>query len=239
MPKKYYFSNSGNKSIVVLIIVAAFLAGYFLGAMLGFGRLNISGKTPVASCPSYGQAVEAVKNKIISSGSFGKGGVTSFTGMAISVKDDKVVFSTSLPSPVLDDSLKTRTAVITNNTVIVLRKIKSTEQAKKDNQEGAAALADLEKRVQALKQTVSLCDFSATSTTCAKAKTDLDKAATDQALVYNNQLPSTYVYNGKPSDLTGNIQVVAYSDSDILEKATFDATKIELTEIPADPFATK
>ena len=79
-------------------------------------------------------------------------------GQITAVSGKEVTFTTNLINPLDDESLKTRTAVINDNTKINVWKLKSADQAAKDRANAQAALASLQKQSDTLRATVGVCD---------------------------------------------------------------------------------
>jgi hypothetical protein len=229
MSKKKRINSLGNNSLVIIIVAAALVVGMIIGVLISsiwLGKKNL----PVAtSCQSYSKALADVNAKLVSSGYLGKGPVTSLSGEVSSINGQQVVFTAPLPSPILADSLKTRTALITDKTVIILKKAKTTEQEKADNLAGTALLEPLQKQLGALKKNISLCDFRATSSICAKDATELVDLSAQINKIYDG-MGATTIYTGNAGDLQGRIAITAEASGDISDQPSFEAIKITLTE---------
>jgi len=232
MPRKFKINSEGSYYLAIIIGLSCLAAGIAVGVWIGVswtGKDNIAvSRYPDSSCPSYQQALADLKTRFIATGFMGKGGVTSLSGRVTEIKPDSVTFTAALPSPLLDDSLKTRTALITDKTEVVLLKTKTPEQYKKDLADGNSLLKPAMERVDNLKKTVDNCG-AATSSECVKAKADLETASAE-VIKINDSMSPTSAYDGKPSDLTGVITVTAVAASDISSQSSFSAQKIELTE---------
>lgn len=217
----------GRSSVFIITIFLGIAFGFIAGFLTGF---SLSGDKS-SSGGSYEKAMADAKDKLVASGLIGKGEVKALSGPVISAKDEEVVFSAPLPNPLLPDNLKTRTAVISDKTIVVLKKSKSLEQRKKDNQAGSALLGPLEKQAADLKKITSACGWDeAGKGECLEAQTKFDGLVAQISKINEEQMSPTVVYSGKISDLKGQISIVAEAAENISEKQKFEATRVELTE---------
>ncbi|MFA5248013.1 MAG: hypothetical protein WC415_02075 [Patescibacteria group bacterium] len=232
MLKKNKISNcyGGSPLIIVIIIIASLIVGFALGVVL---ISTLKNKAVCSlSCASSEKFMAEAKNKLIASGLLGKEEIKFLSGEAIKISGQEIIFTAPLPNPLLSDGLKVRTAVITDETEIVLKKEKNREELKKDNQEGSILLEPLEKRAADLKKNISLCSpEEIKESICFEAKAELERLTVEIPKIYKEKMGQTIIFTGKIADLKGKIKITAWADEDISEKSKFNAIKIELTEM--------
>ncbi len=236
MTKNKKTSYSGTSSSLIIMVFSSLSAGLIFGVIVGafwLGNNSVLGKSDYDG--AYNNAMAAANSKLISSGMLGKDGVKTLSGEVVEASDGKIVFNAPLPSPLLNDSLKTRTALITAQTEVIVKKRKSLTEQKKDNIEGSAMLEPLEKRSGELKSKISACKLDERgSGVCLGYQEELDKLREEIVKIYKEKMSDTSPYDVKPSDLNGVVEIVVEASDDVSNKAEFEATKIELTKLPQD-----
>ena len=158
--EKNVMKHGGNIPLVASIIVLiAFVAGLLVGTLVvakTSGGNKLSGLvSPMTG--AFADGWNAAKKKLAEFNPQ-MGNVSSLSGQITAVKGKEISFKTALINPLDDESLKTRIAVIDNNTKITVWKLKTSEQAAKDQKESQATTASLQKESEALRATINDCN---------------------------------------------------------------------------------
>lgn len=235
--KKDFFNNYGFSFRLAVFVVAAIAFGFILGLLYksflgGAGAFCLNDD-------SYKRGVEDSRVKLEKSGLLKKVDAKRLSGEVVSIKESEITFTATLPNPLLSDNLKTKTAVVTDKTVVVLRKEKGLEEREKDNQAGSALLAPLKKQVEDLKKAASSCGLDDSGKgKCLEIEAQLVELKAQIIKINNEMMAPTVAYIGQMADLKGSISVVVEADEDIAEKQKFEVVKVELTQMAEKTLAT-
>jgi hypothetical protein len=252
--------SGGNVPVVASIIVlVAFIAGLLLGSLV-LAR-SVSGKNILISpmTGSFADGYNAAKKKLNDSGYFPHQNGT-LSGQITGVNSNEVAFTAPLVNPLDDASLKTRTAVVTNDTTITLYRLKSADQLAADQQNGQKQMTDLQSQISSLQSQMNKCGpaaigFTANSADCQTISKEYSDAL--QQMNQANQLMDMYVKvnNASLNDIKSGMQITVYGEkvqqpsnsqpaalaplmnsfADISEQAKFNVSLIEVREMPAAP----
>jgi hypothetical protein len=149
--------SSGKISVVASIIVlVAFVAGLLVGSLVvvksSAGKITLA--NPMTG--AFADGWNAAKKKLAEFNPM-MNNVSSLSGQVQSVNGKEVSFSTSLINPLDDESLKTRIAVINDDTKISVWKMKSAEQMAADQKDGQEEMAELQEESMELNKEMSSC----------------------------------------------------------------------------------
>ncbi|MDD4902580.1 MAG: hypothetical protein PHE24_05615 [Patescibacteria group bacterium] len=149
--------SNGNIPVVLSIIVlVAFIAGLLLGSLVI--AKAVGGKNVFISqmTGSFADGYNAAKKKLADVGMFVSQS-PSLSGQITKVSGNEITFTAPLPNPLDDESLKTRIAVVSKDTVITLYRLKPAEKAASDLKEGQAEMAVLQTQMAALQTQLNKC----------------------------------------------------------------------------------
>ncbi len=179
------------------------------------------------------------------------------SGQITGVSGNDVIINAPLINPLDDQSLKTRTAVATKDTVITVYKLKSSAQITADAKTGQQEMADAQKQMSSAQAQIAKCGpvvpgaASSSNSTSGCDQANKDYAAALQQLNQANQLMDIYVKsdNASLSDLKAGMQITVYGEqtapaanqtvaplpgasnfADISEQAKFNVSQIVARE---------
>ena len=101
----------------------------------------------------------------------------SLFGQVKEVNGKEISFTSNLVNPLDDESLKTRTAVITGDTKVTIWKLKTQEQFASDQKDSQAKLTSLQKESDDLRATVMACDKARMGTAVAATPAATEESA--------------------------------------------------------------
>ncbi len=233
-----------NKSVIFILIIPAFLLGLAGGYYLNDYSAPLITKTTTIQKEmkegnyknTFADGWTAAREKLKESGIVGTE-ARALSGEVSEVKGDKVVFSASLTNPLADESLKTRTAVITNDTELVVRKRKSQEQIEKDQAEAREKLGGLKLKRDNLAKETANCAPPAMpgeegeDDECASAFEEYDKVRAEITDLEIKAMDDySEIADAKISDIEKGYSLIVTAGEDIAEKKEFKAIKIEARE---------
>lgn len=164
MKKNKFFKNvlkhGGSISLVTSIIVlVAFAVGVIVGTLAVtkfYGVKNISSiVTPMTG--GFADGWKAARAKLAETNPM-MNNTSSLSGQVKEVKGKEISFTAGLINPLDDESLKTRTVIVGDDTKITVYKLKNTEQLTKDREEAQASLASLQKENNSINTELSECN---------------------------------------------------------------------------------
>lgn len=100
---------------------------------------------------------EAARQELLNSPEY-SGQTTTLQGTVKSVQGNKITFEASPVTPLDSESLNMRTAVITDDTMVTLMKMKSMEEYEKDRQEAEGEMERLEQQINDIEDDMRACD---------------------------------------------------------------------------------
>lgn len=243
MPKKKKTSSSAGKSPLIIILTASLLAGLAVGYALGFKNKSIS----VSGLCLVGVPGE-LKEKLVKAGAI-KEYANSLSGKILSVQGNEVSFEAALVNPLQDESLKTRTAVIMDQTKIYTLSFQSPEVRQKAIEETAPQIKNLQGELITLEVDIKSCyggQGSVSTLSCQdinkKKQTVLEELSRLQAL------SGEYLRSeGKFSDIRPGLLITALAGKaekafidggqapdgiNIANEQRFEVAAIEVKELP-------
>ncbi len=163
--------HNGNITLVTsLIVLVAFVAGLLVGTLVVAKAYGGTGLTALVS-PMTGAFTDgwnAAKKKIAEINPM-MNNVSSLSGQIKEINGKEISFTAALINPLDDESLKTRIAVVNNDTKITVWKLKSADQAAKDRTEGQAQVAKAQKDIADLNAQIMVCEQKRTSSSTGPA----------------------------------------------------------------------
>jgi hypothetical protein len=234
------FKSGGNIPVVASIIVLiAFIAGLLLGTLVvAKSYIGLTGAKTFSGTMmtgSYADGWNAAKAKLKNS-NFGMmfGQVKNLSGQVSSVSGNKIVFSAPLSNPLWDDSLKTRTAIISKDTVITVSTPLSPEQMQANQQAGQKQMTDLRAQMDALNSKLADCSPTETaSSTCGQNRQKINDLQTAMFAAQKLMMPISTQATGTLADILTGENISVISDQDISEVPQFAVKQIIVNKISA------
>lgn len=237
---KNIMTRGGNVAITTFIIVLiAFIAGFLFGSLTVAKSINGGSTAGGGFADGWNAAKAKMKNANFPGMMFGE--LKSLSGQVKSVKDDKIVFSSPLINPLWDNSLKTRTAVVSNKTIVIVRARLSQDKIQANRQAGQNKITALRTEVEALNAKLVKClpaEITATST-CGQVRQKINSLQTEmmdaQRLTMNMFTEAT----GTLADIATGDNIAVISTQNISEKAQFAVEQITIEKnlAPVSPVA--
>jgi len=143
-----------NSYIIILIIVV-----FVLGSIFGFytGLLNLtSSSTPKGQENTFVSGWGKARQTLLESRHFDRK-VTRLNGTVKEVENNKITFEAPLNTPLDNESLKTRTVVIDDNTEPTFRSQKPREQYNKDRKKYSQEIDELEENIDSVREEMNTC----------------------------------------------------------------------------------
>lgn len=140
-----------QKLYKILIIIAIFLVGFTLGCYANsFIVWSLGGQSTAntRNNDAFLAGWQAAKDKLMSVGFFKTGNEASLTGYIKEINNQSIVFSVNSLNPLGDQLRQTRTALINQNTMIVLRQLMNKEELAQAEKNKAVKLAQLNDKLK-------------------------------------------------------------------------------------------
>jgi hypothetical protein len=232
------FKSGGNIPVIASIIVLiAFIAGLLLGTLVV--AKSFAGKG--GSSGTYADGYNAAKEKLKGSNLPGvlSGEIRGLSGQVKSVSGNKIVFTAPLINPLWDDSLKTRTAIVDDKTVIMISTPLSPAEAQANQAAGQKQFADLRSQIDSLNTKVVKCSpgYSASST-CGQERTQLMDLQGQMMSSQRLMMPAPKQATGTIADIKVGQNISVSADQNISELAQFTAKQIFITVIDSSSVPT-
>lgn len=204
-----------NKFILMsLAIIVSFISGLGLGYILTSSDFLETRQIQGQYSDTFIGGWTAARQKLIESGFIMATEIFSLSGSIEKVADNQVVLATRLMNPLDDELLKTRIALITSDTKIIIRRQKNEAEQKAEEELRDSQTAALRKQLS--------------EAGSEEEKMNLEMQITELEM---NMMAIPYKeVAGKPSDLKPGNQITVEAGEDIAQKQKFIATKIIFEE---------
>jgi hypothetical protein len=254
---KSFLQGSGKIPVIAsLIVLIAFIAGLFAGTLVVAKSISgIKLASIVKMTGSFADGYNAAKKKLLDSGIIPPRQQGILSGQITDISGNNITFTAPLANPLDDESLKTRTAVVANDTTITLYRQKSVEQMAQDQAAGQKAMTDLQGQISSLRIEMSKCQAPTASSSaksgdaCATLSNEYADAIQKQNQINQQMSPFAKVDNATLSDLKAGMQITVYGEkidqtgnkpmanpanfADISGSLKFNVSAIDAREVPA------
>lgn len=239
-----------KKAIIAIFIIAvvSFTIGLYVGDNYGNGRIlgpKINPQEKGDYKDTFSDGWQAAKDKIKEAG----GMVMPITETRIlsgdieKIDGNKITFKTFLLNPLADDDLKTRVAIIDNETSIIVYGKKSEEEANEDREESRKKLGGLRIQRETLSSEVQEClpapafilteepEATTSPDPCTETRKELDELNNlIMELEMDGMSDFKKIEDASLSDIKEGYSITVEAEEDISEKGEFKAIKIEARE---------
>jgi hypothetical protein len=250
---KSFLKSGGNMPVVAtLMVLIAFIAGLLFGTLL---LAKSVGRITGIDSGSYAAGYDAAKKKLADSGLFPRqNGFLS--GQITGVSGNEITFSAPLLNPLDDESLKTRVATVSGDTVVNLYRQKTADQAAADLNAGQKTMEDLQLKINSLQNKVDKCLVNPAGKGCDTAAQEYSDALQKQKQASEQMDAFEKISNPPLTDLKVGMQITVYGEkvrqpenqtvgspvteafSDISQAVKFTASLIEVRQFLPAPIIT-
>jgi hypothetical protein len=228
MPRKKTQCDSGSSVPMIIIIIACLSAGFIFGIASSqtlFSSMGVG---------SYKDGYSAAKNDLIKSGVALGVSLETLRGEVSEIKDKKVIFKADLSdNPFLPAGSEIRTAVITDQTVVRLKKAKTDKEVIQGREEAEEALGQIEEKFSELEYQMADCDFTGSGSSterCISLREQKEKSMDEYSEIMTSKMGLYKDFEGDMIEMKGKIRIIVRAAEDITEKTEFEALEIELIE---------
>lgn len=249
MFKKYKCTTAFIASSMVI----SFLVGLSLG-YLSFGLGCLSGKVPQTSQNTFTDGWEAARQKLEKTEMFVMPGeIMSLSGTIKEARKTEIVLTAGLINPLDDESLKTRTAKITEETEVIVRRQKTEQEIAKEESIKEGKIKELQNQLANFKNGRQVTNLKTQIKNLRNQANDLENELFSlqrdggvmniemqiEELEMGIAIDEYKEVVGKSSDLKAGSYIEVIADNNISQSREFTAKKIIVNDyldipIPAD-----